>query len=195
MKLEQSQSTSIRGQVPEANFHDNFIKTRGNAFPSNSTAKKLAAEFRRGRESVEGCELSARPKGAATDENVALVHSLIMCDRRRSLCDIAGQTGICFGAVQSVLIDILGMSKVSARWVPGMLTKDQKKSRFDISKYFLSLCEDGPGVFMCRVVTQDETWVHHFDPILRPKSRVCNGSILAHPFIRNLKEFLQQERS
>ena len=30
-----------------------------------------------------------------------------------------------------------------------MLTNDQKKSRIDISKYLL---------------TQDETWIHHFDP-------------------------------
>ena len=45
-----------------------------------------------------------------------------------------------------------------------MLTKDQKKSRLDISKYPLYLCEDYSEEFMRRVVTQDETWVHHFDP-------------------------------
>ena len=32
--------------------------------------------------------------------------------------DIARQIGISFGAVQSILTDILGMSKVLARWVP-----------------------------------------------------------------------------
>ena len=72
--------------------------------------------------------------------------SLIMCDRR-SLRDIAGQIGISLGAVQSILNNILGMSKVSARWVPRMLTKDQK-SRHDISKYLLSLYEDYPKEFM-----------------------------------------------
>ena len=45
-----------------------------------------------------------------------------------------------------------------------MLTKDQKKSRLDISKYFLSPYEDDLEEFMCQVVTQDETWVLHFDP-------------------------------
>ena len=39
-----------------------------------------------------------------------------------------------------------------------MLTKDQKKSRLDISKYLLSLYEDDPEEFMCRFVTQFETW-------------------------------------
>ena len=56
------------------------------------------------------------------------------------------------------------MSKVLATWVPRMITKDQKKSRLDISKYLLSLSEDDPEKFMHQIVTQDETWVHHFDP-------------------------------
>ena len=55
------------------------------------------------------------------------------------------------------------MFKVSARWVPRMLTEDQKKSRHDISKYLLSLYEDDPEEFMHRFVTQDETLVNHFD--------------------------------
>ena len=46
-----------------------------------------------------------------------------MCDRRRSLHDIARQIGISFGAVQSILTDLLGISKVSARWVPRMLIR------------------------------------------------------------------------
>ena len=41
--------------------------------------------------------------------------------------DIARQISISVGAVQSILTDVLGMSEVSARWVPRMLTKDQKK--------------------------------------------------------------------
>ena len=79
-----------------------------------------------------------------------------MCDRRRNLRDIASEVGISFGAVQSILTDILGMSKVSARWVPRMLTEDQKRSRLDISRYLLSRYEDDPEEFMDRVVTQDE---------------------------------------
>ena len=54
------------------------------------------------------------------------------------------------------------MSKVSARWVPRVLTDDQKKTQLGISRYLLSGYEDDPGDFIERVVTQDETWVHHF---------------------------------
>ena len=61
---------------------------------------------------------SGLPKDAAADENVKFVHTLIMCDRRRDMRSIASEVGISFGAVQSILTKILGMSKVSARWVP-----------------------------------------------------------------------------
>ena len=71
-----------------------------------------------------------------------------MCDRRQNLKDISSEVGISFGAVQSILTDILGMSKVSARWVPRMLTEDQKRSKLDISRYLLSRYEDDPEEFM-----------------------------------------------
>ena len=53
---------------------------------------------------------------------------------------------------------------------PRMLTEDQKRSRLDISRYLLSRYEDDPEEFMDRVVTQDETWVHHFDPESKKQS-------------------------
>ena len=49
------------------------------------------------------------------------------------------------------------MSKVSASWVPRMLTDDQKRTRLDISMSLLSRYEDDPGNFIEQVVTQDET--------------------------------------
>ena len=103
-----------------------------------------------------------------------------MCDRRRvrrrRLAKYSQQSGHKFGAVQTILTDILGMSKVSARWVPRMLTDDQKRSPLDISMYLMSRYEDDPGDFIDRAVTQDETWVH-FDP----ESKIMQSMQLKHP--------------
>ena len=65
-------------------IHNDFIKAPGDESPSVSTVKKWVAELRRGRESVENYARPGRPKVATTDDN-ELVHSLFMCDRRRSL--------------------------------------------------------------------------------------------------------------
>ena len=80
-----------------------------------------------------------------------------MCDKRRDLRSIVSEVSIRFGAVQSMLTDILGMSRVSASWVPRMLTDDQKRNRHDNSMSLLSRYEDDPGDFIERVVTQDHT--------------------------------------
>ena len=63
------------------------------------------------------------------------MHTLVTCDRRQDLRSIASEVGISFGAVQSTFTDILGMSKVSVRWMLRMLTDDQKRTRLDISRY------------------------------------------------------------
>ena len=53
----------------------------------------------------------AAPKDVTNDENVKVVHTLVMCNRWRDLRSIANEVDISFGAVQSILTVILGMSK------------------------------------------------------------------------------------
>ena len=61
-----------------------------------SHSEKWAAEFKRGRESVEDDGRSGRPKDNTAVENVKVVHTLVMCDRRRELRSIASKVGISF---------------------------------------------------------------------------------------------------
>ena len=130
--------------MPPKEIHEDFMETVGMEFPSYNTVKKWAAELKRGRVSVQDDGRSVRPKDATADENVKVVHTLVMCDRRRDLRSIAYDVGISLWAVQSILTDIFVMAKVSARWVPQMLNDDQKKTRLDNFRYLLSHYEDDP---------------------------------------------------
>jgi hypothetical protein len=89
-----------------------------------------------------------------------------------------------FGSGQEILIDVYGMSNVSAWWVQRQLTDDQKRTRLDISRYILSRYDDEPDLIY-RIVTQDETWVHHFDPELKKKQQSMQ---LKHPPLLTLSE-------
>ena len=63
-----------KGMSPKE-IHEDFIKTLGNESPSYRMVKKWAAEFKRGRDSLEDNKQSGCPKEATTCQNVELVQS------------------------------------------------------------------------------------------------------------------------
>ena len=64
-----------------------------------------------------------------------------------------------------------------------MLTDDQKRTQLNNSRYLLSP-EDDPEIFIKQVLTQDETWVHHFYPESKMQSKQWK-----HPGSSPLKKF------
>ena len=62
------------------------------------------------------------------------------------------------------------MRKLCARWVPRMLTLDQKYRRMEVCKQLLDEYSANPDEFLSHLVTQDETWVHHFEPETKRQS-------------------------
>ena len=72
--------------------------------------------------------------------------------------------------VENILHNELGISKVSARWVPWLLTPDQKLTRLVTSEANLARFEADPDHFVERFLTQDECWVHHFEPETKKQS-------------------------
>ncbi|KAG5314932.1 SETMR methyltransferase, partial [Acromyrmex insinuator] len=64
--------------------------------------------------------------------------------------------------VISILNEQLGMKKLSARWVPRLLTVDHKRNCVTISKQCLVMFQRNPDEFLRRFITLDETWMHYF---------------------------------
>ncbi|KAH8375066.1 hypothetical protein KR009_006846, partial [Drosophila setifemur] len=58
----------------------------------------------------------------------------------------------------------LNMRKLCARWVPHVLTSDQKKERVDVSEDNFALLNRNKCEFFRRLITVDETWIHHYTP-------------------------------
>ncbi|KAI6657848.1 Transposase [Oopsacas minuta] len=62
------------------------------------------------------------------------------------------------------------MWKVTARWVPKLLSKEQKHERVRVSKELLSRYK-AEGDFLDRIVTGDETWFHYYEPESKTQSK------------------------
>ena len=132
---------------PQKIFCDMEV-TLGKSAPAYSTVPKWYAEFKRGRLSCDDLHRCERPATSVNEETVEEVNKLVMSDRRLSVCYIATSVGISTGSVHSILTDNLLMKKVSARWVPRMLSDVQKVNRVDASTTLLCLFNKNPDNFI-----------------------------------------------
>ena len=148
-----------------------MVNVLGESAPSYATVKNWVAEFKRGRTSIEDEPRSGRPKTATTTEIVAKVHDMVLNDRRKKVREIANIMGISNDRVHLILHEELQMKKLSARWVPHLLTVDQKRIRMNISQACLDRFKRNKMDFKRRFKTVDETWIHHYTPETKEQSK------------------------
>ncbi|XP_017794503.1 PREDICTED: uncharacterized protein LOC108576094 [Habropoda laboriosa] len=138
--------------------------------PSYTTVKKWAAEFKHGHTSLQDNSRSGRPKTATTEEIMIKVHNIVLQDRRLKVSEIARDVGISDERVHHILTKELGMKKLSARWVPRLLTESLKHIRMQDSQDCLDRFKKNTTDFIRRFVTTDETWIHHYTPESKEQS-------------------------
>ena len=79
------------------------------------------------RASTNDAERSGRPNKVTTPEMIDKIHVIVLKDRRMEVCQIVEIVGISDERVCNILHEHLDMKKLSARWVPRLLTIDQKR--------------------------------------------------------------------
>jgi histone-lysine N-methyltransferase SETMAR len=92
--------------------------------------------FKDGRTSVDDDERSGRPSTGTTPENIAKVREAILADRRQTIHDVCEMVGLSYGTVQRILADNLSTRRISARFVPRLLSDDQKALRVSVCMEF-----------------------------------------------------------
>lgn len=143
----------------------------GDSCPMERTIYNWISAFKSGRESAEDLLRSGRPTTATSSENVACVEALLMEDQRITVDQLALAVGISIGSVHGILHDHLGMGKVSARWVPKLLSKENKKQRVVDCKKLLAIYNKDSEDFFTQIVTGDESWFHYYEPESKEQSK------------------------
>ncbi|GBP02684.1 Histone-lysine N-methyltransferase SETMAR [Eumeta japonica] len=137
--------------------------------PSYTMVKNGLAYFNKD-ESCEDDPRPGRPVTVVTEENVRKIEKLVLADRRIKLWQIAEELQISKERVGEIIHEHMNMRKISARWVPKMLTPFDKQRRLQTSKDFLELVGDNIDEICDRIVTVDETWVRQYDPESKQES-------------------------
>ena len=112
----------------------------------------------------------SRPKTSVTKANIA-VKIVVGQDARLSVKDIASCTGMSEGSVQTILKKRLDLRKVCARWVPHLLTEEQKTQLFKCPRELLKTYKGCNSRVISNLLTGDETWVHMFEPQRRADNK------------------------
>lgn len=166
--------------------------------PSKTTICRWYADFKRGRVDTNDAERSGRRIEAVTPENTKQVLKIVMGDRKIKVREIAKMVNISTGSAFTILHQKLAMKKVFSKWVPRLLTMEQKQQRINDSESCLALFTRNKQDFLRRYVTVDETWIHHFTPESsrqsaewrttgesrpkRPKTQQLAGKVMASVF-------------
>ena len=136
---------------------DDILGTLAESAPSYATVTRWIREFKRGRVRVEDDPRSGRPAAATTKGNIDLALKMVMQDRLISCRQVAEKLGISIEQADKILTKELGFPNVSARWVPCLLTPEQKSNRCTVSMGNLELFEANEDNFLARFITMDET--------------------------------------
>ena len=83
---------------------------------------------------------------------------------------VADELGIPKISLHKIISDDLGMKKVCTRWVLKFLTSLQHINRVDWCEE-LDNCNQGPTRLFGGIVTEDETQIHHYDPLSQQEAK------------------------
>ncbi|UYV72968.1 hypothetical protein LAZ67_10001302 [Cordylochernes scorpioides] len=116
------------------------------------------------------------PVTATDNAAVVAVRNAVEADRRVTIDEIMIRLPpgieIRRSSIGTIMSDVLNFLKVCTRWVPRLFLENHKQQRMEAARAFLEMHQrDGDQLFS-RIVTGDESWVHHSTPETKRQSMV-----------------------
>jgi len=115
-----------------------LTQTYGQAPMSRTQCCKCFKRFKEGRISAGEGPRPGRPSTSTNDDDVETVLVLIRGNRRLTVGEFADEVGISIGFCHQIFTEKHPMSPVSAKFVPRLLTDDQKDNRAENSHELLA---------------------------------------------------------
>ena len=161
----------IRLNIDSKQIFNELCGIYGPQIISICTVFRWVKAFKAWKFSVKDDTRPGRPKTSVTKANIAAVKIVVEQHARLSVKDIAGCTSISEGSVQTILKKRLDLRKVCARWVPHLLTEEQKTQRLKCARKFLKTYKGCYSWVISNLLTDDETCVHIFEPQRRADNK------------------------
>ena len=118
--------------------------------------------FKEGREPVRDDEKCGRSREVRTPELVAQIRNFMNEDRRVSKETISIKFDVSVGAAHTINHEQLKMQNICAKFVPRVLSEEQKERRHNNSREMVEFIDPDPEVLEV-LETRDESWIHCCD--------------------------------
>ena len=118
-----------------------------------------------------------------TEKNVPTVKTLIKEDARYAVQEIDELSDIHSSCVLKILCERLSLREICARWVPHLLTDEQKQSQVRLASQVIEKYDKCDPRRLEEIVTGDETCIYHFQPDSKAKNKVWVSSEGDRPVI------------
>ena len=97
-----------------------------------------------------------RPSTSTNDDHVERVPAVIRGNRRLTVREVADVVGISIGSFHHFFTEKLQMRRVSAKFLPRLLTDDQKENRVEFGQELLANA-NGNGNSLKNIIAGEET--------------------------------------
>jgi hypothetical protein len=163
------QSNFVSYWVKVLPIHELLQKAYGSDSLSRPTTFEWFEQFREGRESLEDDERSGRPTTSRNEQTIEKVCQLVMQDRHVTLRMLSVELNGSKDTIREIMLDDVGKKKVCTKFVPHLLTPEQKTLRMESCGNFVEMVEKDESV-LSKIVTGDETWCFMYDPTTKRQS-------------------------
>ena len=126
------------------------------------------AKFRNPERAFEDAARMGHPSTITADENIEDVERIVMRDRQTSIHRLAEELAI----IHEIMNNHMGMKKVCTRWVSKLLIPIQRANHVDCCQELLQQSKVNPAKFFDCIITDDESWIHHYDPLSQLEAKV-----------------------
>lgn len=144
-------------------------KAYGDEALSYGMVHKWFRKFKSGQESLQDDPRVGRPIDTRTEENIQKIAKILDSDKRISIRLLEDMTGIQKDTIHTILVQDLKRKKVNSRFVPHLITDEQKLARMQHCIDMQNRADNDP-TFMKTIVTGDETWCYQYDPLTKRQS-------------------------
>ncbi|XP_029638100.1 uncharacterized protein LOC115213307 [Octopus sinensis] len=149
----------------------------GDDAPPYDVVKHWHHQFKYGRTSVDSAPIPGRPHSAINDDTIHKAESTSLEDHRITIGHLAQEMKICVGSVEKNHLRTFTHAEVvytidspdahifsearTSQLLPGSFGKKRRRT----------LCQEKEENFFDRLITQEEIWVHLYDPDAKVQSK------------------------